>query len=117
GRELTPVLCHRGLETRRTDFFLELPQHAKVQRHTGIARGSNSPQRGQRGTFVVGCAAAEVTVAISGEGEGIAVPRFGVARCGLDIEMVIDGERWRVGPRIESSVNDGIAGGLDDRRL
>src|SRR6185295_14373750 len=100
------VLDHRSLEARRSDFFFELPQHAEIQRDACLARGADSPERSERRTFVVGGAAAEVTVAVSGEGEGIAVPRFGVAGRGLDVEMVINGERRSVGAGVESAVHE-----------
>ena len=45
GRELLRVRLDRGLEVRRADLLLELPEQVDVQRHAGLARGADAEER------------------------------------------------------------------------
>src|SRR5207253_4093038 len=49
--------------------------------------------------------------------ERIAVPRLRFARCRLNIEMVVDGQRRRFGAGIEAAMDDRESARFDDRGL
>ena len=118
GRQLARVIFHRYFEIRRSDFLFELPQNAHVERDVRLARRANSPQRCERRAFVVCRPATEVAIAFFRERERIAVPRLGVTRCRLHVEMVVNRNAGCIGTAaVEAAENDGIAGRFEDRGL
>src|SRR5262245_6641416 len=100
---------------RRADRLLELPQEADVHRRTVADRIGGTPQGGERWTLVVGRAAREVAVAPAGEAERIGAPLRTVG--GLDVEVVVDGDRRPRGITREGSGDERMPAGLEDLRL
>src|SRR5260221_5637277 len=117
GGEQLGVVAGGRFEVARADLLLQLPQKVDVDAHAVLARRLEAPEGRKRRTFVVGRAAAEVTVADLGEGERIAVPRLGVARGGLHVEVVVDGDGRNVVGDEATAVHDRVALRLEDLRL
>ncbi len=117
GGEQLGVVAGGRFEVARADLLLQLPQKVDVDTHAVLARRLEAPEGRKRRTFVVGRAAAEVAVADLGEGERIAVPRLGVARGGLHVEVVVDGDGRNVVGDEETAVHDRVALRLQDLRL
>src|SRR4030095_2241602 len=85
-------------------LLLELPEEVDVEGQPLLPGVPRAEEGRDRRTLVVGRAAASVLVALADEVEGRGVPVGTLG--GLDVEVVVDGDRWVLRSAVEAAVND-----------
>src|SRR6185369_17233589 len=68
--------CDDLFEVGRADLLFKLPQKPNVDRNVRFNRRTRAEKGAERGAFVVGGAAAVVSVALLSEGKRLGVPRL-----------------------------------------